>query len=83
MTDVLPFREKVQQSALKRNSLLCIGLDPDPEKIPLADVGAFHRAIIEATSDIACAYKPNFAFFEAMGAAGYEALAQTSKPSLA
>ncbi|MPZ24802.1 MAG: orotidine-5'-phosphate decarboxylase, partial [Dehalococcoidia bacterium] len=36
-----------------------------------------HRAIIEATSDIACAYKPNFAFFEAMGAAGYEALAQT------
>src|SRR5690606_20831957 len=63
-----------------RRSLLCIGLDPLPERLP-AHLGSsaqavydFCAAIIEATADIACAYKPNIAFFEALGAPGIETL---------
>jgi len=46
--------------------------------MPVADVAAFNRAIIEATSDLVCAYKPNVAFYEALGPErGYAALRQT------
>ncbi|HSH00603.1 MAG TPA: orotidine-5'-phosphate decarboxylase, partial [candidate division Zixibacteria bacterium] len=64
----------------KNNSLLCIGLDIDPRRAPneynsnpkgLFD---FARAIIEATKDLVAAYKPNLAFFEAMGADGWSLL---------
>jgi orotidine-5'-phosphate decarboxylase len=41
------------------------------------DVAEFNRAIIEATSDLVCAYKPNLAFYEALGPTGHEALRQT------
>jgi orotidine-5'-phosphate decarboxylase len=55
-------------------SLLCIGLDPLAERIPPHLRGepdpilAFCTAIMEATADVACAFKPNIAFFEALGA---------------
>ncbi len=61
-------------SALK--SLLCVGLDSDPEKIPELflkydnPVLEFNRAVIRATSDVAIAYKLNTAFYEARGIAG-------------
>lgn len=61
-------------SALK--SLLCVGLDSDPEKIPAVflpyenPVLEFNRAVIRATSDVAIAYKLNTAFYEARGIAG-------------
>lgn len=61
-------------SALK--SLLCVGLDSDPQKIPAVflpyenPVLEFNRAVIRATSDIAIAYKLNTAFYEARGIAG-------------
>lgn len=68
------------------NSLLCVGLDPDPALIPAAlkqeitdDVKLtteFCFRIIEATKTSACAYKPNIAFFEALGSKGWEALEQ-------
>ena len=59
-------------------SLLCIGLDPDPALMAIDDVAAFNIAIIEATSDLVCAYKPNVAFYEALGPErGYAALRQT------
>jgi orotidine-5'-phosphate decarboxylase len=72
-------------AAQKRNrSLLCVGLDPDPAKLPrvfprrrAADVGLFNRAIIDATSDLVCAYKPNWAFYEALGIDGLRALERT------
>jgi uridine monophosphate synthetase len=64
-------------TAIERNdSLLCVGLDPQPDNIPArhAGIGAFVRAVIDATADLACAYKPNIAFFEAAGEEGLAAL---------
>jgi orotidine-5'-phosphate decarboxylase len=74
------FIEKMQKAALKNQSMLCIGLDPDPRRMPdHLKVYEFNKAIVEATSDLVCAYKPNIAFYEAMGAEGMEALRQTLK----
>jgi orotidine-5'-phosphate decarboxylase len=74
--------DKLKASALKRDSLLCIGLDFDPSKAPekfRADPLAFNRLVIEATGDLACAYKPNIAFYEALGLSGLAALEKTLK----
>ncbi|RLC75222.1 MAG: orotate phosphoribosyltransferase [Chloroflexi bacterium] len=71
-------------AAIERNdSLLCIGLDPDPDYLPSRfasrenPVLAFNRYIIEVTADLACAYKPNVAFYEALGPRGLEILQHT------
>lgn len=77
MSDTVGFQQKLRAAALANNSLLCVGLDPDPELMPLDDVVDFNREIIAATEDLVCAYKPQIAFYEALGAAGYAALAQT------
>jgi orotidine-5'-phosphate decarboxylase len=54
---------------------LCVGLDPDPELLPPGiELEPFLRGIVEATSDLVCCYKPNLAFFEALGMAGQTAL---------
>jgi orotidine-5'-phosphate decarboxylase len=77
------FREKLQSAWETNNSLLCVGLDPDLSRMPdgyaTADrVAAFNIAVIEATSDVVCAYKPNVAFYEALGQeVGYAALRET------
>ena len=70
------FWEKLEFSAAKRNSLLCVGLDPRPGQVPAryADVAEFMLDIIAQTSDLAACYKPNIAFFEAMGPQGMEVL---------
>ena len=66
-----------------KQSYLCIGLDPDMDKLPshLLDhedpVFEFNKAIIEATSDYCVAYKPNLAFYEALGTKGWESLQKT------
>ncbi len=73
----MTFREKLHAAVRQNHSLLCVGLDPDPARLPVADVLAFHRAIIDATADLVCAYKPNSAFFEALGADGWRLLKQT------
>jgi orotidine-5'-phosphate decarboxylase len=78
----MTFREKLNAAWEQSNSLLCVGLDPDPALMPdgygADDVAAFNRAIIEATSDLVCAYKPNAAFYEALGPErGYAALRAT------
>lgn len=70
----MSFREKLAHAAQTNRSLLCVGLDPDPARLPGNDVAAFLRAIVEATSDLVCAYKPNLAFYEQLGEAGYAAL---------
>ena len=50
---------------------LCVGLDPDPSKLPArTDFASFCIGIIDATAHVAIAYKPNFAFFEALGRPG-------------
>ena len=65
------------QGARERNhGSLCVGLDPDLDRIPGGDVLDWARRIIDATSDLVCAYKPNSAFYEALGTHGYELLRQ-------
>ncbi|MBN7809379.1 orotidine-5'-phosphate decarboxylase [Algoriphagus sp. H41] len=64
----------------KKSSFLCVGLDPDLAKIPARlrsepdPIFSFCKAIIEETADYAVAYKPNIAFFEALGSKGWETL---------
>lgn len=70
------FAERLHAASQKADSLLCVGLDPDPQLMPVKDVAAFQRAIIEATHDLACAFKPNLAFYEALGAEGHQLLRQ-------
>ena len=71
------FIEKIQQACQGKRSLLCVGLDPDPELMPVQDVIEFNKGIIDATSAVACAYKPNLAFYEAFGVPGMLALEKT------
>jgi orotidine-5'-phosphate decarboxylase len=79
------FSERLREIQTDRDSLLCIGLDVDPDKIPahlqsLANpVLEFNRQIVDATQDLVCAYKPNLAFYEAMGECGTIALQETVK----
>jgi orotidine-5'-phosphate decarboxylase len=71
------FLTRLNSACVANQSLVCVGLDPDPAQMPVADVGEFNRAIVEATADIVCAYKPNLAFYEALGLPGLKALEST------
>lgn len=71
------FQEKLTAASRRNTSLLCVGLDPDPALMPVEDVAVFNRAIIDATADLVCCYKPNLAFYEALGIPGLEALQRT------
>jgi len=75
----MKFIDKLLNISRKNKSWLCIGLDPDPELMPGIDVLQFNKAIIEATSDLVCAYKPNLAFYEALGTEGLAILKKTVK----
>jgi orotidine-5'-phosphate decarboxylase len=81
-----PFFQRLAQAQERNSSLLCVGLDPDPAKLPapfqrgnFGDVARFNRAVIEATADLASAYKPNWAFYEAFGLDGMRVLEDTLK----
>ena len=71
--------EQIQQ----KKSFLCVGLDVDLTKIPQHllqtedPIFEFNKAIIDATHDLAVAYKPNTAFFEAYGLKGWQSLVKT------
>ncbi|UCB52100.1 MAG: orotidine-5'-phosphate decarboxylase [Candidatus Zixiibacteriota bacterium] len=77
------FVEKLLNASRKNNSLVCVGLDTDPQRIPRHllkeedPTFAFNQKIIDSTSDLACAYKPNMAFYEAQGSRGWESLKKT------
>ncbi|MEM1042681.1 MAG: orotidine-5'-phosphate decarboxylase [Bacteroidota bacterium] len=81
----MSFTARLRAAQAATRSRVCVGLDPDPARLPqplrgrpLAEaVLAFNRAIIEATADVACAYKPNLAFYEALGADGWRVFEQT------
>jgi orotidine-5'-phosphate decarboxylase len=76
----LNFAERLAHAQTASGSLVCVGLDPDAAKLPKDLVGsdaqagaaeavyAFNRRIIDATADIAAAYKPQIAFYGALGA---------------
>jgi orotidine-5'-phosphate decarboxylase len=68
--------DRLRASCQARDSVLCVGLDPEPERIPGGAAGAarFCAAVIERTSDYAAAYKPNSAFWEQYGPDGWKAL---------
>ncbi len=74
------FIERFQQTLHARQSLLCVGLDPDLQKLPAnlprsaEGIITFCKEIIAATHDFAAAFKINFAFFEALGKSGWAAL---------
>lgn len=76
------FREKLAAAQQRSDSWLCVGLDPDVRRMPPgfdtpARLAAFCTAIVEATQDGVCAFKPNLAFFLAYGSAGLHALEET------
>jgi orotidine-5'-phosphate decarboxylase len=68
------FIDKLSAAWTRNDSLLCVGLDPDLERFPahLKDqpdgIVRFCKAIIDATADLACAFKPQIAYFAALGA---------------
>lgn len=70
------FRDRLEAAWTRTDSLLCVGLDPEIERFPRAFARApsaifeFNKAIIDATADLVCAYKPQFAHYAAYGAEG-------------
>ena len=73
-------RSKLYEAILAKKSYLCVGLDPDPNRIPacfgsgVEAMEAFCISVIECTHHVAVAFKPNLAFFEPYGADGFLAL---------
>ena len=80
-------RKELIENIARKRSFLCVGLDSDPLKLPksILDTAAspaqamlnFNKAIVDATAPYCVAYKPNTAFYEALGAEGWKVLAQT------
>jgi len=81
------FMTALEAAWQQRNSLLCVGLDPDPAKFPVHLQGRpdaileFCKAIVDATADLVCCFKPQIAYFAAHRAEDQlEALIRTSTP---
>ena len=72
----MTFKDKLKNLTLKNNSLLCIGLDTDLDKLPVHlkkqkhPQFEFNKAVIDATFDLVCSFKPNIAFYEAQNMSG-------------
>ena len=80
------FKQKLTAISHNNNSLVCIGLDVDREKMPkfLFESSKrpyleFNKSIIDSTKDLVCAYKLNMAFYEVLGTEGFELLKKTIK----
>ena len=79
----LSFTEKWNQAIRRNNSLVCVGLDTDPAQLPASvcakadPVLYFNQQIIDATCNLVCCYKPNFAFYNALGVDGFATLKRT------
>src|SRR5947208_2189915 len=79
----MTFQQKLDNIIQKNNSLVCVGLDSDFEKLPQHVKSTenpqfeFNKAIIDATHDVVYAYKPNSAFYEARGDKGEKELKMT------
>ena len=73
------FRQRLHDAARRNDSWVCVGLDPDLSRLPKVghpadEIRTFLLDVVDRTKDVACCYKPNVAFFEAVGAGGHEAL---------
>ncbi|HVN67377.1 MAG TPA: orotidine-5'-phosphate decarboxylase, partial [Candidatus Sulfotelmatobacter sp.] len=79
----MTFVEQLDRTISRNHSLLCVGLDPDlsrlsPTFLKTDDpLFSFNKAIIDATKELVCAYKPNSAFYEMHGLVGLAALLKT------
>ena len=73
----MTFNAKLRAACEKNETLLCVGLDPDPALMATPDIRELNRSIVDATRDLVCAYKPNLAFYESAGSTGIDALADT------
>ncbi len=77
--------QDIAKSIQQKSSCLCVGLDPDLQKIPKHllhekdPIFEFNKQIIDATYPYAVAYKPNIAFYEALGTKGWETLYKTAE----
>ena len=71
------FQDKLDSITTKNNSLVCVGLDPDPENPKSRNQFAFNKRIIDQTSNHVCAYKLQYAFHAAKGLKGLEDLKKT------
>lgn len=77
-------REQLIEQIKRKKSFLCVGLDPDIDKIPAFlkaypdPIFEFNKRIIDATRDLCVAYKPNSAFYESYGIKGLQSLIATS-----
>lgn len=75
--------QQLQETIVRKRSFLCVGLDTELRKLPLSlassrdAVFRFNCAIIDATADLAIAFKPNLAFYEVQGWQGWQDLART------
>ena len=71
MTAALTFNQKLAAAWAANDSLLCVGIDPDLKRFPKQFAGRkdamfeFGKAIVDATADLACAFKPQIAYFHA------------------
>lgn len=74
----MTYLDRLRAAARARRTQLCVGLDPDPERIPGGAGGALRHCVqvVGRTSDHACCYKPNSAFWEQYGPDGWKALAE-------
>jgi orotidine-5'-phosphate decarboxylase len=76
-------KAEIFEAIKQKQSYLCVGLDTDIQKLPASvrkeanPTLVFNKRIIDATIDMAVAYKPNIAFYESQGAAGWETLEKT------
>ncbi len=87
MTHTDGFFAKLNAAVERNTSLLCVGLDPQPQHLPkrfqrrdgdlFAALLHWNLAVVEATHPLVCAYKPNIAFYEALGQRGYDLLRAT------
>lgn len=79
----MTFLDKLNKAIAKNNSLICIGLDTDLNKISKHflkendPIFTFNKHVIDETHDLVCAYKPNMAFYEAYGIEGLNSLKKT------
>jgi len=71
------FVQRLLTASQTNRSLVCVGLDPNPSLMAIPDLATFNRSIVDATKDLVCAFKPNLAFYEAIGPQGLSVLKDT------
>ena len=77
---MVSFNSRLMSLVKERQSWLCVGLDMNPEAFGSKGLHSLKEHtfnVIDATRELAVAYKPNFAFFERWGAAGFAWLEET------